>query len=90
MKYAYYLCILLIPNSHYGLHEIRNVGNPARTRSASTSKGLATGIPIEKIMQAASWSNAKTFARFYNKPITSATTFGKNLLDNVHTINQDL
>ena len=60
------------------------------TRSASTSKGLATGIPIEKIMQAASWSNAKTFARFYNKPITSATTFGKNLLDNVHTINQDL
>ena len=54
-------------------------------RSASTSKGLATGIPIEKIMQAASWSNAKTFARFYNKPISSATTFGKNLLDNVHT-----
>ena len=39
------------------------------TRSASTSKGFEMGIPINDILAAASWTNAKTFATFYNKPI---------------------
>ena len=55
-----------------------------RTRAASTSKGCELGIPVEHILAAASWSNAKTFAKFYKKPIEttqSQTSFGKELLD---------
>ena len=56
------------------------------TRAASTSKGCELGIPVEHILAAASWSNAKTFAKFYKKPIETTrnqTSFGKELLDNV-------
>ena len=39
------------------------------TRSASTSAAKRSGLDITTIMRAAGWSNASTFAQFYNKPI---------------------
>ena len=41
------------------------------TRAASTSYAKRAGLPIEDIMRCAGWSNARTFARFYDKPIIS-------------------
>lgn len=53
------------------------------TRSASTSKALAVGVPMDKIMQAASWTQAKTFGAYYNVHINvDQSSFGKDLLDN--------
>lgn len=42
---------------------------PHSTRSASTSMAKLKGVPISRIIQTAGWSNAKTFATFYDKPI---------------------
>lgn len=60
------------------------------TRGASTSKALAVGIPVHEIMSSANWSNAHTFARFYNKPIQdSADNFGHKLLTGVFSSNSN-
>lgn len=48
--------------SVYGAHS---------TRSASTSHLKARGIDVDQIIKYVGWTNAKTFARFYNKPIES-------------------
>lgn len=42
---------------------------PHSTRAASTSAALASGININTLMSQASWKNADTFAKHYNKPI---------------------
>ena len=39
------------------------------TRSAATSKAKVQGLSSHQILQAANWSNAGTFLRFYNKNI---------------------
>ena len=39
------------------------------TRSAATSKAKVQGLSTNQILQAANWSNAGTFLRFYNKNI---------------------
>ena len=39
------------------------------TRSASTSKAKAIGVTLKDICKAAGWSNARTFAKHYDKPI---------------------
>ena len=39
------------------------------TRAASTSAASLKAVNIETILKTAGWSNAKTFARFYDKPI---------------------
>ena len=39
------------------------------TRSAATSKAKVQGLSTHQILQAANWSNAGTFLRFYNKNI---------------------
>ena len=44
------------------------------TRAAATSKSYSIGLPLQDILSAASWSNAKTFAQFYNKPILEKVT----------------
>ncbi|CAG2195281.1 unnamed protein product [Mytilus edulis] len=36
-------------------------------RSASVSKAKMNAVPISRILQKAGWSDAKTFAKFYNK-----------------------
>ena len=38
-------------------------------RSAVVSKAYQHAIPVEKIMQRAGWTNARTFAKNYKKPI---------------------
>ena len=40
------------------------------TRAASTSKA-AQFVPLQTILQTATWSNATTFRRYYDKPIDS-------------------
>lgn len=39
------------------------------TRAASTSKASLKGVPLDIIIKTAGWSNAKTFAQFYQKRI---------------------
>jgi integrase len=48
------------------------------TRAASTSCAKAQGLSIREIREAAGWTNSKTFARFYDKPI--AQNFGETVL----------
>ena len=52
------------------------------TRSASTSAAKMGNIPISTIVNAAGWSNTKTFSKFYDKPIDSGQkeNFGHSLL----------
>jgi len=42
---------------------------PHSVRAASTSKAFTSGATIDEILALAGWSNAKTFAQYYNKPI---------------------
>lgn len=42
-------------------------------RSASTSKAKLNFVPVDKIISVAGWSNTKTFATYYNKPIKTDT-----------------
>jgi integrase len=51
------------------------------TRAASMSKAATIGVPVDEILCAAGWTNAETFAKFYNKPIVS-NTICYNILDN--------
>lgn len=44
------------------------------TRAAATSAAAASNIDIGKILKAASWNNASTFGKFYNKPIEKEST----------------
>ena len=46
---------------------------PHSTRSAATSKAKAACIPMEEILRTAGWSSSRSFDRFYDKPIQSAT-----------------
>ncbi len=52
------------------------------TRSASTSAAKVGNVPISIIMDAAGWSNTKTFSKFYDKPIDNdqKENFGHSLL----------
>ena len=51
------------------------------TRAASTSAAKLVNISIQSIMDAAGWSNAETFRKFYDKPMdTEAGSFGTELL----------
>ena len=52
------------------------------TRAASTSAAAKASLDITTIMKAASWSNAGTFKRFYNKEITEPS-FGNTILQNL-------
>ncbi|XP_055958543.1 uncharacterized protein LOC130013683 [Patella vulgata] len=42
---------------------------PHSVRGASTSAAHRKRVPLATILETAGWSNSKTFARFYNKPI---------------------
>ena len=53
---------------------------PHSIRAASTSKAFTAGVPISDILKTAGWANAKTFARFYNKPIMPESTFSERVL----------
>lgn len=51
------------------------------TRSAATFKANYCHVPIDTILAAAAWTNAKTFAMYYNKPIWGST-LSTQLLNN--------
>jgi integrase len=60
--------------------DIKSFGSHS-TRSASTSSLASKGIPVDFIIKSVGWSNASTFAKFYNKPIdTDRQNFGDILL----------
>ena len=42
------------------------------TREAASIAMKENLFPVEDILQTAGWSNVKTFAKFYDKPIDSA------------------
>ena len=54
------MCRSRINMNLYSTHSIR---------SASVSKAYKNLIPVDMIMNRAGWTNANTFAKFYNKPI---------------------
>lgn len=51
------------------------------TRAASTSAAAKAGVPIERILDSAGWSNSGTFARFYHKPLDVQCNIGSVLLE---------
>ena len=53
------------------------------TRAASSSAAMKAlqGRPIDAILRAGNWASAKTFARYYNKPINSDLNFCDLILD---------
>ena len=59
-----------------------NVFGAHSTRAASTSAAKAANVPIGLIMDAAGWTTASTFGKFYDKPITkdTAVNYGETLL----------
>ena len=46
-----------------------NIFGSYSTRSASASKRKILGLSFKEIAKSAGWSNEKTFAKFYGKPI---------------------
>lgn len=54
------------------------------TRSASTSSAAEAGLPLETILEAADWSSARTFERFYLKPSTRGD-FAMTVLNTLST-----
>lgn len=51
------------------------------TRHSSTSKARRKGISLDIIRNSAGWSeNSKTFARFYNRPLSTTESFLKTVL----------
>ena len=51
------------------------------TRMASTSAAHTYGVPVSVIMRDAGWTNAGTFAKFYNKSVGDKLSMGQALLD---------
>ena len=52
------------------------------SRAASTSSCKAKGLSLAVVMQSAGWSNSSTFAKFYDKPVdTASANFGSMLLN---------
>ena len=55
---------------------------PHSTRAAATSAAQRKGVNLSEILTVAGWSNATTFARFYNKPLRSVpnSSFADSIL----------
>lgn len=51
-----------------------NVFKPHSCRAASTSAAARKDVDIETIMKTAGWTNAVTFANFYNKPLIDGSS----------------
>lgn len=49
-------------------------------RGAVTSKAKVNCVPIDQILKTAGWTNTKTFGKFYEKPVTSHTSFADAVL----------
>lgn len=51
------------------------------TRAAASSMAKLKGVPLQSIMKSAGWSNAKTFAKFYDKPLHTDSSIQSAILD---------
>lgn len=49
-------------------------------RKASVSKAKKQCVPVDQILSKAGWSNVKTFANYYDKPIDCDDLFSNNVL----------
>ena len=58
-------CVTVMKESRINV----NIFGCHSTRSASTSKCKISGLSFKEIAKSAGWSNEKTFAKFYDKPI---------------------
>lgn len=57
------------------------VFKPHSTRASSTSKANSCQVPLDIILQAASWKGDCTFRKFYSKPIEgNVSQFGQSIL----------
>ena len=66
-----------------------NIFHAHSTRAASTSAAKTTKLSVNTIMDAAGWTNALTFSKFYDKPVVSEShknseNFGHNLLRSIN------
>ena len=66
-----------------------NIFHAHSTRAASTSAAKTANLSIHAIMNAAGWTNALTFSKFYDKPVaatsnTNSENFGHNLLTSLN------
>ena len=50
------------------------------TRSAATSAAKAAQVPVDTIIKTAGWSGECSFAKYYDKPLTSEGTFAEAIL----------
>jgi hypothetical protein len=56
-------------------------------RSASTSRANVNNVPISDILKVAGWTNAVTFAQFYNKTVRDAgAEFSSAILSTTETL----
>lgn len=53
---------------------------PHSIRAASSSRAHTAGVPLEAIMKTAGWTNAKTFANYYNKQIKNTSQYSEAVL----------
>lgn len=56
---------------------------PHSCRMSATSKAMQTGVNLDEILNMADWSNAKTFKKFYFRPV-GTESFAKNVLELVN------
>ena len=66
-----------------------NIFHAHSTRAASTSAAKTAKLSVNTIMDAAGWTNALTFSKFYDKPVVSEShknseNFGHNLLRSIN------
>ena len=66
-----------------------NIFHAHSTRAASTSAAKTAKLSVSTIMDAAGWTNALTFSKFYDKPVISESNqnsenFGHNLLRSIN------
>ena len=60
-----------------------NIFHAHSTRAASTSAAKTAKLSVNTIMDAAGWTNALTFSKFYDKPVISESQRSENFGDNL-------
>ena len=57
---------------------------PHSSRSAATSAARLKGVTLQTIVRTASWSIAKTFAKFNNRPVASQKTIQSAVFESLN------
>ena len=53
---------------------------PHSTWAAASSVAKLKGVPLQTLVKTAGWSNAKNFAKFYDKPIADNTRTAQSVV----------